>query len=194
MISLLSATIFAMPPGTLVDRVIAVIDKEVITHSELIKEARVSLVQQAGERVATVALDPELLARFLDEILISQVLVAAQARRLGSVEISEDEVDEEIERFAQKFRTRASHAAFLRRYDISDAALRNILRRDLRNGRYLEQRMRAWRVRAGPNAEGGGEANEEALKKYLEELRAAADLRMLSPSGELERQERSDDR
>ncbi|MEE8408284.1 MAG: hypothetical protein V3T05_01640 [Myxococcota bacterium] len=186
---LLSVALIALPPGTLVDRVIAVVDKEVITHSELIKEARVALVKKAGERAASGELGPEFLARFLDDVLISQVLVAAQTRRLGSVEVSQEEVDGEIERFARMFRTRASHAAFLRRYDISDAALRNILRRDLRNGRYLDQRKRAWRVRAGPNADSGYQRDREALEEYLQELRSAADLRMLSPSGGLERQE-----
>jgi hypothetical protein len=187
--ALLLAASLVAPPGVLVDRVIAVVDKEVITHSELMREARVALIVREGEHTAYNDLSEELLAPFLD-YLVNQVIIAGQARRLGSIEISDEEVEVAVETFVQRFRTRAAYEAFLRRFDISEAALRNILRRDLTNERYIAQRMRAWRVRTG-DGDTGEAKYHEALQRWLEELRAGAELRILNENGELELQNAS---
>lgn len=186
MTALLVAAALAAPPGVLVDRVIAVVDKEVITHSELMREARVALILREGEHTAYSGLSEELLAPFLD-YLVNQLIIAGQARRLGSIEISDEEVDVAVENFVQRFRTRAAYEAFLRRFDISEAALRNILRRDLTNERYIAERMRAWRVRAG-NGDTGEVQYREALQRWIQELRAGTELRILNENGELELQ------
>lgn len=186
MTAILFAAAMAAPPGVLVDRVIAVVDKEVITYSELMREARVALVNREGEHTRDGELPEELLLSFLD-YLVDQVIIAGQARRLGSVEISDEEVQDAVEAFAQRFRTRAAYEAFLRRFDISEVALGNILRRDLTNERYLAQRMRAWRVRAG-TGDTDQDQYREALKQWLQGLRAGAELRILNENGELELQ------
>jgi hypothetical protein len=182
--ALLVATSLALPPGVLVDRVIAVVDKEVVTHSELLREARVALVVREGDHTANSELSEELLGPFLD-YLVDQVLIAGQARRLGSIEISKAEVEVAMETFVQRFRTRAAYEAFLRRFDVSETALKNILRRDLTNERYIAQRMRAWRVRGGEGKNGEAEYRG-LLRRWLDELRAGAELRVLNDQGELE--------
>jgi hypothetical protein len=174
----------ALPPGKLVDRAIAVVDKEVITHSELLREARVALVMREGANVGAAHLPTELLADFL-RYLVDQVIIANQARRLGGIAISEAEVDGAVETFAQRFSSPAAYSAFLRRFDIPREALRDILRRDLRNERYIEQRMRAWRIGDGGDSEG---RYREALATWLRELRKGVELRVLSREGELELQ------
>ena len=44
--STLLAALVIVAPGTLVDRVVAVVDRDVVTHSELLREARVALVMR----------------------------------------------------------------------------------------------------------------------------------------------------
>ncbi|MBI3178570.1 MAG: SurA N-terminal domain-containing protein [Deltaproteobacteria bacterium] len=164
------------------DRVIAVVDNEVITYSELLREARVALVKREGEQIAGADLGAELLASFLD-YLINQTMIAARARRVGGVEVSEQDVDREAARFAQRFRTPAAYQAFLRRFDISEEVLRDTLRRDLRSERYIQDRLRAWRVDAGD-----ADATAAAVKRMAQEMREGVELRVLGPSDELELQ------
>jgi hypothetical protein len=177
------------PPGTLIDRVVAVVDKQVITQSELLTEARLTLVLQQGEAVGSGDLDDQILRRFLDYV-VNQTLVAIQVRRLGSIHVSEGEVDRELQRVAASFRSLDAYRAFLRRFDISDEVLRNSLARRLRNERYIAERMRL-KVPEGGGDEGARRSRyDDALKRWLVELRASAEIRLLGPTGELELQTR----
>jgi hypothetical protein len=176
-----------VPPGILIDRVIAIVDKEVITNSELAREARVALVLREDARVAASELSPEILRSFL-EFLVDQVVIAGQARRVGGVDVRSDEVDREIDHFAGRFSSVDAYRAFMRRFDISETALGDILRRDLRNERYITQRMRAWRAVLDEGQTSTGAQYKEALDRWVKELRAGVELRLLGPSGELELQ------
>ncbi len=177
-------------PEILVDRVIAVVDKEVVTESELLTEARVALVFREGERgaklAATEKLDAELLAS-MQEWVINQILVANQVRRIGYVEVSEQEVDKAVRRFAQAFVSPDAYRAFARKFDLADSTLRDILRRDLRNEKFLAQRLRPYVPGGGEEEDPGGRYND-ALARWLSEVRANAEIRLLGPTGELELQ------
>ncbi len=173
------------PAGPLVDRVVAVVDKQVITLSELLVETRVTLVYKGGESAASADLDEQLLRTFADYV-VNQTLVAMQARRLGAAEVSEVDVEHELWRFAQQFRTNDAYRAFLRRFDISDEVLRHIAQRNLRNDKYIAERMR---LRLGErDATVDSPRYQEALKKWLTEVRQSAEVRLLGPTGELELQ------
>lgn len=179
--------LLGLPDGTLIDQVVAVVDKEVVTRTELLAEARVALALREGEAAATATLDEEILSSFRT-YLINQILVAAQARRLAAAEVSTEEVEREVERFANRFRSASAYQAFLRRYDVSPETLRRILRRDLRNARYIEQRMRA-RLVGGSAAGPTSEEYRRALESWLAELRQSAEIRLPGPAGELEAQD-----
>jgi hypothetical protein len=183
-------SLIALPPGVLVDRAIAVIDNEVITHSELLREARIALVMREGARAASEDLPTELLASFLDEYLLNQVIIASQARRLGAVDVSQEDVDRQVDRFAALHGSPAAYKAFLRRFDISQAALRDTLRRDIRVERYVAERMRAWKFGYEGAPKERDQQYREALKRWMRELREGVELRILSPSGQLELQSR----
>lgn len=185
----LVALILAAPPpsGTLVDWVVAVVDKEVVTRSELVAEARIALAYRGGETSEGAALDEEFLRDFRD-YLINQLVIAAQARRLGAADVSEAEVDVEVERFASGFRSVNVYEAFLLRYDIAVESLRGVLRRDLRNARFIDQRMRA-RLLTSENDPDRDAQYVKALERWLHELREAADIRLPGKTGELEVQD-----
>jgi hypothetical protein len=184
----LAAQLLAVPDGTLIEVVVAVVDKEVITRSELLTEARVALaMQRGGDGSEAASIDEQFLADFRD-YLINQILIAGQARRLGAAEVSEDEVTRDLERFANQFRSASAYQAFLRRHDIQVPTLRGILRRHLRNERYIEQRMRARRLGASGTPIDEKEY-QEGLRQWLGELRDTAEIRLPGPDGELEIQD-----
>jgi len=176
----------AAPPGTLIDRVVAVVDKEVVTQSELLVEARVALAQREGEAAAATDLDEPALKAFL-EWLVSQILVSAQARRLGAAEVTAAEVERDLQALAQSFSSPDAYRAFLRRFDVSEDRLRHILERNRRNERFIGDRMRL--IGAGERGtDPSSPQYQQALRRWLEELRDAVDLRLLGPVGELELQ------
>jgi hypothetical protein len=179
----------AVPPGQLIDRVIAVIDKEAITESELVMEARVALALRTGEKAAGSDLAPTLLQE-LQDYVINQLLVAAQARRLGAADISDDDVNGRLRQFMQRFHSTESYQQFLQRHGISESMVRNILRRDLGNEVYIARRMK---TRVALPSDAGEQSDEElqeryekALAEWLSELRQSADIRILRDHGELE--------
>lgn len=173
--------------GELVDWIVVVVDKEAVTRSELITEARIALAYRGGETSEVAALDEEFLNGFRD-YLINQIVVAAQARRLGAADVAEDEVNAEVDRFAGGFRSPAAYEAFLHRFDIPVDTLRDVLRRDIRNARFIDQRMRA-RTLASENDPDRDAQYMKALERWLAELRAAADIRLPGKKGELEVQD-----
>lgn len=181
---LLALVSLSLPPGILVDRVIAVVDKEVITYGELLREVRVALVIHEDPRTAMADLPAEVLERGLDN-LVNMVVIAAQARRIGDVDVSSDEVDRAAEHFASRFSSSDAYRAFLRRFDISETALKGILRRDMRNERYIAQRLKAWRMGHAANSP---VRDADALARWVKELKAGVELRLLGPNGELELQ------
>lgn len=180
------AMVLAGPPGLPVDRIVAVVDKVVLTHSELLWEARVALALREGGEAATSELRPELLEAFRDYV-IDQLLVAAQARRLGGVEVSGEEERRAVAQFAERFRSEAAHRSFLARFGLSQTVVANILRRNLRNEKYIAARRRLWGL--APGVEGSGKQRaDEHLRRWLLELREAAEIRLPGNDGSLERQ------
>lgn len=175
------------PPGTLVDRVIAVVDNEVITHSELLIEARVALALREGGEAASRDLAPELLTALLD-YLVNQVLVASQARRSGVPLVAEHAVNGRVRQLQQRFRSQTAYDAFLRRFGISEAAIRRILRRDLQNQRFIDKQMRSRLLVLGSEHGNRQARYNHALKRWLEEQRDSVEIRLLGPDDQLERQ------
>jgi len=182
-------------PATVVDRVIAVVDKEIITETELLAEARIALVLRAGLSglgLMDGEVDPGLLLS-MRTYVINQVLVAHQVRRLGGVGVSEQEVDHALRGFVMRFGSTAAYDAFRRKFDVSEQAVRAVLRRDLRNAKYVDQRMRSWLATAD-DGDSEEERRKQALASWLEEVQRAVEIRMLGPEGELERLSQEDKR
>lgn len=171
----------ALPKGTQIDRVILVVDKEVVTYSELLVETRISLLLQQGEQSATADLTYEIVNAFR-ELLINQMLIATQARRVGTFDVSEEDVEVELDAFARRFRSPDAYLAFLRRFDISDVTLKNILRRNLRNERYIQQR---WRTRQKRDTDSSDQGDlQKHLAEWLVDLRQSVEIRYVGNSKE----------
>ncbi len=181
MIAVLLLLSFAQTEGTRIDRVVAVVESEVITETELVLEARIALARRGAVRAAGKPIDARFIETFRD-YLVNQILIANQATRLGSISVSDQEVETELDRFADIFVSRTSFEAFLRRFGISEERVRGILLRDLRNGRFISRRMN---VRLMGNRSPTSPEYQQALERWLRELRESSTIRVLGPDGRL---------
>ena len=169
--------------GTLLDRVVVVVDQEVITRSELLTEARITLAWRTGEQAAAADISGPLLATLRDH-MIDEVLVANQARRLGFQGVSDDMLAERLWQFKQRFAGNG-YRAFLQRFNIEQDDVEDLLRRDLRNEAYLAQRLRG---RPTADASEGNDAYKAAVQKWVRELYQSAEIRLAGEDGVLELQ------
>lgn len=183
---MLLVSAFGVPTGTLVDQVVAVVDKEVVTQSELLIEARIALALRHGDDAVSATLDETFMTSFRD-YLVNQLLVSEQARRFGAADVAEQEVDAQVTELSRRFSSPASFQSFLRRFGVGLGTVRAIVRRDLRNERYVRERLRLRLIGQGELDRLGDEQYDRALRAWLGELRATADIRLLGPDGELER-------
>ncbi len=172
-----------VPAGVLVNRVAAVVDAQVVTQAELFVEARVALVLREGEAAGELALDAQILASFLDYV-VNQLLIAGQARRVGVPDVEAAELDLEASRFVARFATREAYRRFMSDFGISEDNLRLILLRNLRNERFVAERMRL--LVRGEGLAASSPEYQQALRRWLAELRLAAEVRLIGASGELE--------
>ena len=114
---------------TLVDAVAAVVERRVITMSEVEAEARLVLLERAGPAAAEAALDSALLDRILDVIVV-QELLALDARRTG-VAVREVDIDARVGAVRARFGAPDDARVFLAQHAIDEELLRTRARRDL---------------------------------------------------------------
>lgn len=171
----------------LLEHIVAVVDKDVITAGERLAEARLALVWREGEAGAQAVPDAAFLHAFTD-YLIGQVLVARESRRMGAPEVTDDEVDARLEALRAAFVSERAYEAFVQQLTIDPAHLRAVLARDLRNDRYIAQRLRT-RLFGPSGAVGAAQASEarqQALAAWMGELRRAVQVRRVGVDGRLQ--------
>jgi hypothetical protein len=127
--------------GRLVDRVVAVIEDQVLTLSELEFESRVTLVQRGGVRAADARLDEQTLRTTL-ELAISYRLLVAGADRLQAFQAERSEVEARLKAFRERFESESALLAFLARHEADLDQLTAVLERGVRAERILDSRIR----------------------------------------------------
>jgi hypothetical protein len=183
----------------LVDEVVAVVESQTITLSELSAEARIRLVEQQGAQLADATPDRALLAASLRRVIEERV-VLAEVDRLKLFDLDRAEVDAALARLRGKFPARERWEAFARSLQLTDDEIAAVLARGIRVARYLDNRLKlaaqlrdselddALRARgsAGGPADREGLRQKLAREKYdrllselLGELRRRADVRVL---------------
>ena len=177
---------FGIPPGAPIDRVVAVVDREIITESELLIESRIALALREGEQAAVMNLPDEAMVVFCDYV-INQTLLSFQVRRLGG----QDDADtsRQMSFFRQQFHSEASFRSFLRRFNISMDILQKILRRDLLNQKFIKQRFRYYGMGQQANEETDTKLLTEQTKSFIDELAKQYEIRILNQDGELVRRQ-----
>ncbi len=131
---LLLACLLAPAVRTPVDSVAAVVERRVITSSEVEAEARLAILLRAAPAVADVDLSPaavdDKLRRAVLDTMVAHELLALEARRKGLV-VREADVDAAVAGVRERFAGPLAARAFFARYGIDDELLRGRARRDL---------------------------------------------------------------
>jgi hypothetical protein len=190
----------------ILDRVVAQVDGQIITLSDLRFEGHVAMVERGGAGLADAPLDEAALRSSL-ELAIAQRAAGAEADRLGSFPLEAQDVEARFTRFVARFPDRASFDAFLRASGADESQLRDVLGRALRAERALDARVRlraqvsegdvrrAWEAAGSPGTFEEARAAireqlvrtryEAAAKEELAKLRAAAQVRIVTQPEDL---------
>ncbi|HXX30202.1 MAG TPA: hypothetical protein VEJ89_05745 [Myxococcaceae bacterium] len=191
---------------SVLDRVVAQVDGQVITLSDLRFEARVALVERGGAPLGELPLDQAALSSALD-LAIAQRAAGAEADRLGSVQLEAADVEARLKTFEARFSSRAALDVFLRANGADRALLAEVLGRALRAERALDARVRlraqvteadvrrAWEAAGSPGSfeQARGAIRDElvraryqaAAREELVKLRAAAQVRLVARPADL---------
>jgi len=127
--------------GRLLEQVVAVIEGQVLTRSELEFETRVMLVQQGGLQAAFAPLDEEALKGGL-ELAINMRLQVLSADRLEAFPAEKAEVEARLARFRGSFESEDAFLSFLARAGADLKLLTEVLERRVRAERILDSRLR----------------------------------------------------
>lgn len=183
----------------LVDRIVATVNIEVITASELSCAVAINLRLGNADK-DRMALEATTLGG-----LINRRLLVQEAHRLAFVEVSEQELNAEVERFAKRFASDKEFSDFLAGLDMTRQELARMLGEQLLVERFVEKKVGLFvRVSRG---EAQNYFNEHAaefkdkrfqdvqkmilalltdqklglqLDQYLAELRGKADIRIIA--------------
>ena len=172
--------------GVAVDQIIAVVDGEAITESELRQESRIALALRQGEAAAFTELDEKVLGAFRDYV-VNQMVVSVHVRRLGSVELSQKKIDRAIQKFKAKFRSPSSYDAFKRRFDIGEDKIRPFCAEsyEIRFLFKTDFGLANWSQRLDNQ---GQQWSEETMTRLLAEMKQTVEIRFLGPNQQLELQ------
>jgi hypothetical protein len=143
--------------GQVIDRVVAIIEGQVLTQSELEFETRVAAIEQGAVQLAVTPLDEELLRNAL-ELVIAHRLLVLSADRLESFAAEQAEVEERLVTFRRQFESEEAFQGFLARSGSDLKHLKEVLERNVRARRILDSRIRL-RIQVG----------EPELRRYFEE-------------------------
>lgn len=185
----------------LLDEVVAVVESQTVTLSELAAETRIGLVEQQGAQAADAIPDRALLAASLRRVIEERV-VLAEVDRLKLFDLDRSEVEAAVARLRRTFPSRERWEAFTRSLRLTEAEIAAVLSREIRVARYLDNRLKlaaqlrdselddAVRAQGGAASPAAREALRQKLsrQKYdrllgelLAELRKRADVRVLDP-------------
>ena len=137
---LIALALGAAPDRQLLDEVVAVVEAHSITLSELAAETRVRLVAAQGAAAAGAPLDRRILAASLRKTIEERV-VLAEIERLKLFDLEKSEVDALLARLRSRFPP-GGYEAFVRSLELTEDEIAAVLARELRVGRYLDNRLK----------------------------------------------------
>ena len=125
----------------LVDDVVAVVNRHVITRSEIRQEAALVLVEQRGDRGLEREITPEFLVKVM-EMLINQRVLLDEAQKMGVPPVTEQQRERLLLGFRRRFLDPEVYARFLFAHDLSENEIGDILVRHYRVERLKERKLR----------------------------------------------------
>lgn len=145
--------------GVLVDEVVAVVNRQVITRSEIIQEAELILAEREGEHGQTRQLTGAFLNK-IRELLINQRVLLDEALRIGLPLVTGAEVEKLLRGFRLHFSSEEAYTRFLLEHDLTEEDIGDALARHLRVERIKEKKLRSM-----------PEVDDEAVRRYYDRHR-----------------------
>lgn len=158
-------------PLEVMDRVVALVEGEVVTQSELEFEARVTFVQRGAIAAVSAPLDAPALKGAL-ELSIAQRLFVREAEQLEIFPVEPAELETAVNAFKARFETPDAFARFLTAHEADLQLLANVLGRSLRANRMLDSRVRLRAQVSDAEVRRHYEEHRAELAGTYEELRA----------------------
>ena len=122
--------------GEVVDQVAALVEGEVVTSSEIQQ-----LVQYKGWQMSE---EPDerrdLYLTVLDQI-INQKLISREAQHTLGIQISQEDVDRQLQAYQRRFSSRDQFQGKLESMEMTESSLRNLIRRELTVWRFVQTRF-----------------------------------------------------
>ncbi len=122
--------------GEVVDQVAALVEGEVITLSEIQQ-----LVQYKGWQISE---EPDerrdLYLTVLDQI-INQKLISREAQHTPGIQISQEDVDQQLQAYRRRFSSRNQFQEKLESMEMTESSLRDLVRRELTVWRFVQTRF-----------------------------------------------------
>jgi hypothetical protein len=126
----------ALPlPGATVDRIAAVVDRQVITVSEVTQMVELRFFPRAANQ------SDEDYAHATLEALIAQALRYRDVERFGAQDIPKDTIEARVTEIAKRFSTPAALDEALRRVELTPDELRALVKRQLQVEAYVQERF-----------------------------------------------------
>ena len=142
--------------GEIIDRVLAVVEGQLITLTDVVA------ARDLGLQTAEGASDP---IRAILTKLIDRELALAEVERYAPPEPAADAIDREVQRVGARFASPQAFDSALARSGIDERHLRETLRQDLRINAYMNQRFTP-----------ADERRRAAVDEWLAGLRRRADI------------------
>jgi hypothetical protein len=135
--------VLLLAPGqkVLVDEVVAVVNRHLITRSEVRQEAALVLVEQRGDQGLEREITPEFLVKVM-ELLINQRVLLDEAQKMGVPPVTEEQRERLLLGFRRRFSDPEVYARFLFTHDITEEEIGDILVRHYRVERLKERKLR----------------------------------------------------
>lgn len=138
---LVSVTPAAAAERQLVDEVVAVVEAQSITLTELEAETRIHLAAEQSPSLAMIRLDKPILAASLRR-LIKERVVLAEVERLKLFDLEGGEREALLKSLRQRFPSLQAWEEFLRKLEMTEEEVGAVLARGLRVSRYLDNRLK----------------------------------------------------
>ncbi len=148
------------PEEVLVDEVVAVVNKHVITLSKVRQESALILVERRGEAGLSHQVTKAFMSQVLD-FLINQQVLLDEARRVKLPQVSDEEIRRLLSGFKARFLDAETFARFLFAHSMTEDGIVKVLVRHLR-----VERLKESKVRSIPKL------SEDRVRSYYEANRA----------------------
>lgn len=122
--------------GEVVDQVAALVEGEVITLSEVQQ-----LVQYKGWQISEEPDERRSLHLTVLDQIIDQKLISREAQQTPGIQISQDDVDQQLQAYRRRFSSQDQFQEKLESMEMTESTLRDLIRRELTVWRFVQTRF-----------------------------------------------------